>query len=102
MIELLEWLAAASFGGFLAVFYFGGLWWTVRQMPTARHPVAMYFGSLVSRLSVALAVLGVVAVSCPWHTLVACLLGFMIARLALIQLLGNDDASRLATERVRR
>lgn len=36
----------------LGTFFFGGLWWTVRRLPTARHPGALALGSFLVRTAV--------------------------------------------------
>ena len=41
-------LAGLGLGGF----FFGGLWWTVRRLPTARHPAALALGSFFVRTTI--------------------------------------------------
>lgn len=38
-------LAGLALGGF----FFGGLWWTVRRLPGARHPAALALSSFLAR-----------------------------------------------------
>lgn len=72
---LLAWVA----GGALGALFFGGLWWTVRRLVSAKHPALWMLGSLISRTSVALA--GFYFVS-GGHLdrLLVCLFGFVVAR----------------------
>jgi F1F0 ATPase subunit 2 len=62
--------------------FFGGLWWTVRKGVSSRQPALWFFGSLLLRMSLALAGLYVVSGS-RWDRLLLCLLGFVTARLAV-------------------
>ena len=39
-----------GFGILLGVFFYGGLWLTVRNLATTRHPFALTLGSLVLRI----------------------------------------------------
>lgn len=87
-IETLLLAAAVVAGALLGGLYFGGLWWTVRCMPRARHPLKLYFGSTVSRLSVLLAALYVVLTYLGWPQLLASLGGFIAIRFVLIRFLG--------------
>jgi F1F0 ATPase subunit 2 len=74
-------LAAASVAGLLlGVMFFGGLWWTVRAGVTSRRPALWFLGSLVLRMSIALSGFYIVGRE-HWQPLVACLLGFITARL---------------------
>lgn len=69
-------------GALLGAFFFGGLWWTIRKGVTSQQPALWIFGSLLLRTSVALVGFYFVA-SGHWQRLVACLLGFVLARLAV-------------------
>ena len=67
--------------------FFGGLWWTVRKGVSSKQPALWFFGSLLLRMSIALA--GFYFVSGGhWERLLACLLGFVIARLIVTRLTG--------------
>lgn len=78
---LLAWAAGAALG----VVFFGGLWWTVRKGVTATQPALWFFGSLLLRMAVVLAGFYFVSGG-QWERLLACLLGFVIARLLLMRL----------------
>ena len=74
----LAWLA----GGAIGLMFFGGLWWTVRKGVSSRQPAVWFLGSLLLRTGIALA--GFFAVSSgQWERLVSCLIGFVMARLAV-------------------
>jgi len=72
-------------GGALGTFFFGGLWWTVRKGLTSNHPALWFFGSTLLRTG--LVVVGFYFVSSgDWRKLLACLLGFFIARVVVTRL----------------
>ena len=74
-------------GAALGVVFFGGLWWTVRKAVTSGQPALWFFGSVLLRMAIALA--GFYFVSDGhWERLLACLLGFVIARFILMRLAG--------------
>jgi F1F0 ATPase subunit 2 len=82
-------LAAFSFvlmvGFLLGAFFFGGLWWTVQKGLTSQHPVLWFLGS--NLLRTALAVVGFYFASRnDWRKFVLCLVGFIIARVAVTRL----------------
>jgi len=80
---VLAWVA----GGVLGTIFFGGLWWTVRKGVSSKKPALWFFGSLLLRMSIALA--GFYFVSGGhWDRLLACLLGFVIARFIVTRLTG--------------
>lgn len=73
-------LALASGTGFvLGAVFFGGLWWTVRKGVSSGRPALWFFASLILRTSIVLAGFGLVSGG-QWERLVACLLGFVVAR----------------------
>jgi F1F0 ATPase subunit 2 len=78
LVLVLAWLA----GTVLGALFFGGLWWTVRQSVASARPALWLFASLLLRMSVVLAGFYVVA-DAHWQRLLACLLGFVMARLAV-------------------
>jgi F1F0 ATPase subunit 2 len=72
-------------GVFLGVVFYGGLWWTVRRGLLSRQPATWFLASLVVRTAVAL--LGFYAVfRGDWRRLVACLAGFVLARILVTRL----------------
>ncbi len=65
--------------------FFGGLWWTIRRGVASARPWLWFGGSLILRLGVALGGFYYVSGG-EWQRLLACLLGFLLARLTVIQL----------------
>ena len=74
----LAWVAGAGLGAF----FFGGLWWTVRKVASSRRPALWFFASALLRMGIALAGFYLVAGG-QWERLIACLLGFVMSRLAV-------------------
>ena len=68
-------------GGGLGTIFVGGLWWTVRKGVLLAQPALWFFGSLLLRTGVVLAGFYFVGRS-DWKRLLACLLGFVVARVA--------------------
>ncbi|MHB8121301.1 MAG: N-ATPase subunit AtpR [Desulfuromonadaceae bacterium] len=77
----LAWLA----GGAIGLFFFGGLWWTVRKGVSAQQPALWFFGSMLLRMGIALAGFYLVS-NRQSDRLLVCLLGFFIARMVVTRL----------------
>jgi F1F0 ATPase subunit 2 len=78
-------IGALAIGIVLGALFFGGLWWTVRRGLAAANP-ALWFGvSALARMAVTLSGLYYVA-RAGWPSLVACLCGLLIARVATTRL----------------
>ena len=71
---------AAGLG--LGLFYFGGLWLTVRRLPRSRHPVPLLLASFAARTAVAVAGFFFVTGD-RWERGLVCLGGFVAGRFAL-------------------
>src|SRR5271165_1552439 len=85
-------LALAFFGGaLLGAFFFGGLWWTVQQGVMSERPALWFLGSLLLRTSLTLAGF-YLASQHHWSRFVACLLGFLIARVIVVNRLIRPSA----------
>ncbi len=79
MNEPLPLLLASAVGLSLGAIFFGGLWWTVRKGLSSRQPALWFFGSMLLRMGVTLAGFYFVGRG-DWRRLIACLLGFVVAR----------------------
>jgi F1F0 ATPase subunit 2 len=79
MRDALNLLLALLLGTFLGAAFFGGLWWTIRKGVSSRVPALWFLGSILLRT--AITVVGFYLVGHrDWHRLLACLLGFLLAR----------------------
>ena len=88
MNEMLTLVFAFGAGGGLGAMFFGGLWWTVQKGVSSKHPALWFFGSLLLRMSIALAGFYLVSGG-HWKRLLACLFGFVIARFIVTRLTGT-------------
>jgi len=78
-------------GALLGAFFFGGLWWTVQKGVASERPALWFFGSLLLRTGMVLA--GFFFVSQDhWSRFVACLAGFVIARIIVVNRLTRAPA----------
>lgn len=75
-------------GWMLGLFFFGGLWWTVRRLPTTNHPALLLMGSLVLRMAVALAGFYLL-LRLHWQAVLIALVAFTLTRLWLRYRLGS-------------
>ncbi len=72
-------------GMLLGTMYFAGLWWTVKKGLVSPKPAQWFIVSLLLRVGVTLLGFYFVAGD-DWKRLLACLLGFVIARIIVIRL----------------
>jgi F1F0 ATPase subunit 2 len=80
---MLETLSLPLLAGIaLGLFFFGGLWWTVRKGTVAANPSLWFFGSFMLRTGVALYGFYLISAG-DWRRLLAALAGFVLARIAL-------------------
>lgn len=85
MSEAFSIALAVAAGGILGAVFYGGLWWTVRRGLLSRRPAVWFLPSLLARTAVAL--LGFYVVfGGDWRRLVACLSGFVLARIVVTRL----------------
>ncbi|MFT5643046.1 MAG: F1F0 ATPase subunit 2 [Janthinobacterium sp.] len=85
----LAWLA----GGVLGAIFFGGLWWTVRRAIASARSALWLSVSLLLRMSIALAGFYFASAG-QWQRLLACLLGFIMARALVTWLTRSTDAQQ--------
>ena len=84
MHEVLMWVLATLAGVGLGVIFFGGLWWTVRRGLASPRPAQWFILSLLLRLTLALGGFYLVG-GADWRRLLACLCGFVIARIIVVR-----------------
>ena len=89
----LAWLA----GGVLGAIFFGGLWWTVRQGMSSKQPALWFLGSLLVRMTIALAGFYFTAGG-HWERFLVCGLGFVLARPVVTWLTRPGEPSKAAPE----
>ena len=89
LMLVLAWVA----GGMLGAIFFGVLWWTVRKAISSKQPAMWFSGSLLLRMSIALAGFYFVGRD-HWDRLLASLLGFVMARLAVMWMTRSSQGSQ--------
>ena len=93
-------LAVAGLAGLLlGGIFFGGLWWTVRRGLSSPQPVLWFFGSWLLRMSIVLAGFYWVGRD-HWQPLLACMLGFVLARQIVIRLTRQASCHETQTPEV--
>lgn len=88
-------IGSALFGGLLGLGYFGGLWVTVRRVRRAQWSKGLLLGSFLVRTVFALAGFYLVLrfMGSRWEMVALCLIGFMGARLLLVQRWGSKHTT---------
>ncbi len=85
MNENLYMILVFAAGMSLGMFFFGGLWFTVKKAVTAKIPAIWFFASFFLRVSIIL--IGFYYISSgSWQRLIVCILGFIVARFAVTNL----------------
>jgi F1F0 ATPase subunit 2 len=87
MNDILTLGLAGGAGLLLGASFFYGLWWTVRKGVSSKRPAPWFLGSLLLRTVVVIAGFYVVS-NGQWRHLLACLLGFAMARFIVTRLAG--------------
>lgn len=91
LASMLELLLAGTAGVVLGLFFFGGLWWTLRRAFDSPRPALWVGGSLLLRMACAAA--GFIVVSAgDWRGLLSCVIGFSAARWLVVRLTARHAA----------
>ncbi len=77
-------------GLLLGVIFFGGLWFTVKKLAASKIPALLMVGSFVFRICLVLTGFYFIGVG-DWKKLFICLIGFIIARLVVINYTKSVD-----------
>jgi F1F0 ATPase subunit 2 len=80
-ILILAWVAGLMLGSF----FFVGLWWTVRRGVVSKQPAILFLSSFLLRMGITVSGFLIIGRG-DWKRLVACLVGFVMARLMVIWL----------------
>lgn len=93
MNDLLHLLSALLEGALLGVFFYSGLWLTVRKIGSSKRVALLFLGSMLLRTSVVM--LGFYFIlGDNWQHLLAGLLGFVIARIIVTRLTHIADQTK--------
>ena len=91
MTEQILIIARGFVGGLVVgLFFFGGLWWTVKRVPRSSRPLLLIFGSLIVRVVVSLTAVYFIC-DADWRRYLAALLAIFIVRLIIVRRDGPMD-----------
>ncbi len=93
MIESSLLLLAALAGILLGTFFFGGLWWTIRTQLSSEWLPVWLLGGLIFRTTITLSGFFLVGRG-DWRRLIACLVGFFLARVFVLRLTRDVEGAR--------
>lgn len=96
MVGIVGGVAALLAGAVLGVFFFAGLWWTVRRGASSPTPARWFLGSMVLRTSIVLAGFYFVGGGQALR-LGLCMLGFLLARVIVLRATRTRPATAAAT-----
>ncbi|MDB2415338.1 ATP synthase subunit I [Rickettsiales bacterium] len=88
MSDILPMLLVFASGLVLGTIFYAGLWWTVKKGLTSNYAPLWFTASLWSRLAIAIVGFYVIGQG-DWKRFFVCLVGFIIARIA-VTLLTKD------------
>ncbi|HMB15060.1 MAG TPA: ATP synthase subunit I [Pelovirga sp.] len=96
------WQLAAFFtaGGLIGMFYFGGLWLTVKRIPNSNNPHLLLVSSFFLRMTLTLAAFYAL-IPWGWQALAAALFGLLLIRQTLTRIKGrkNNNQQPIITNR---
>lgn len=93
MNDVLLMILAFVAGIALGVIFFGGLWYTVKKVITAKIPALWVLGSFIVRIGIVL--IGFYFISSgSWQRLISCFVGFIAARFIVIYFTKTIDAKQ--------
>ena len=73
----------------LGLFYFGGLWLTIKNMNQVRSPIILTLGSYILRIAAVIFVLIYIARQGDWGNILILLVGFIVSRIFLSRIIGK-------------
>jgi F1F0 ATPase subunit 2 len=86
-------ILAPMAGILLGAMFYGGLWWTVRSTVSSKSSGAWLIGSFLLRAMIALGGFYFVSRG-DWRSLLACFLGFLVARIGVTRLTRAPPAAK--------
>lgn len=88
--EVLGLIFAFAGGIGLGVFFFGGLWWTIRHAKTTSKPTLLMVSSFLVRALLIIAGFYLLSGG-RWERIILAILGFLVARFVMIRRLSFND-----------
>ena len=86
-VDVSQLFIAFAEGMAVGLFFFGGLWLTVRRIPVSRYPATLSLGSYFGRTILSLLAFYFI-MGTHWQRLPACMGGFLVMRMILTRILG--------------
>jgi len=91
MISNIIYMILAFLAGIaLGLFFFGGLWFTVKKSIASKIPAIWFFSSFIFRVGVVLICFYYISPG-GWQYLVICLIGFIVARFVVTYITKSID-----------
>lgn len=94
---LLQLFASLTFGLILGALFFGGLWWTIRNLQKVSHPALLFLASALTRTILAISGFWFIGVwldeASRWQRLTVCLAGFILARMICTRMIRTDQST---------
>jgi F1F0 ATPase subunit 2 len=94
MIRILDLVLVFGAGVLLGIFFFVGLWWTTQKLLDSKHPIVLFFISLLLRMSIGLTGFYFVAHDSLLKIFIV-LAGFILARFMVMRLCTQTASSAL-------
>lgn len=85
MINFSVWIPGLLGGLLIGVFFFGGLRWTVEQLPRAKRPALLFVFSFFGRTILTLLGFYIIAAG-SWQRLLIAAVAFLVARVLIVNL----------------
>ncbi|MEP7278596.1 MAG: ATP synthase subunit I [Bacteroidota bacterium] len=99
MMNEIPYMILSFIGGMLlGIIFFGGLWFTVNKIVASKIPALWIFVSFTFRVSIVLIGFYFIG-SGNWQRLIACMLGFIIARFVVLHYTKTIDENKLQIKR---
>jgi len=73
----------------LGLFYFGGLWLTIKNMHQVRSPIILTLGSYILRIAAVFLIFIYIARQGEWGNILILLVGFIVSRIFLSRMIGK-------------
>lgn len=100
MNELFILILSLVTGILLGIFYFGGLWLTLKQLSSSGNPFILTLGSFFARTAISLFGFYLVARGGHWERLLVCLSGFIFIKIFLVYRLSPEKRCVKTAEKI--
>lgn len=101
MIALAQIMLPASGGLALGIIYFGGLWLTLRRLPSSSQPAFLVLGSYIGRLAFCLTGFIIIARVAGLQGILVCMAAFIASRMIMVRRWGKPELAFPGTDRGR-